>query len=430
MAKIDDQELINYIIEVQFSYIYFQFSKRNIKAVNQSELSPEKDLHPRKKKIKLEIESIERNLNRSQKRKLVSDKSHRKLIQKFPNITETLPVKIEKKCLDLYIPNINLSNLAIKEENLELIHRVLSYLNQPELFKNSKFETAIFLIDDIDSILAGSADLSSLARQEERRLVSQLCDCMDETASRFPKILVFLTTSNISVVDSSLRRPGRFEYEIGISMPDEKIRAKMLTIMTHNFILDQDINLEKIARLTPGYVAGDLLACVREAALISLEHIHFLYICLAPITYPALFTSLGLHASTGTLLVGPPGCGKTMVAKAIAQVDGLNFISVRGPELLNSYVGESERAVRNLFSRAQIAEPCVIFFDEIDSLCPKRSDDSSNNSSSRLVNQLLTEMDGILKRNRVFIIGATNRPGIFKAINIPDIIDSAILRKG
>lgn len=142
---------------------------------------------------------------------------------------------------------------------------------------------------------------------------------------------------------------------------------------------------------------------------------------LAPVRYADQFQSLGINRAQGVLLSGPPGCGKTMLAKAVANESGINFISVKGPELLNMYVGESERAVRQVFQRARNSAPCVIFFDELDALCPKRSDGGEGGSSVRVVNQLLTEMDGLEERKQVFIMGATNRP---------DIIDPAILRPG
>mmetsp|Transcript_35395 Transcript_35395/g.56571 ORF Transcript_35395/g.56571 Transcript_35395/m.56571 type:complete len:282 (-) Transcript_35395:4106-4951(-) len=140
-----------------------------------------------------------------------------------------------------------------------------------------------------------------------------------------------------------------------------------------------------------------------------------------PIKNPKLFSSMGLSVPAGVLLYGPPGCGKTMLAKAIANSSGSNFISIKGPELLNKFVGESERAVRQVFARARTSSPCVVFFDELDSLCPRRGSDGSNGVSERVVNQLLTEMDGLEERKNVFVIAATNRP---------DIIDPAMLRPG
>lgn len=139
-----------------------------------------------------------------------------------------------------------------------------------------------------------------------------------------------------------------------------------------------------------------------------------------PIINPENFKRVGLHAPAGVLLFGPPGCGKTLVAKAVSNESRANFISIKGPELLNKYVGESEKAVRQLFKRARASAPCVIFFDELDSLCPKRGSEN-NSSSERVVNQLLTEMNGLEERGDVFIIAATNRP---------DIIDPAMLRPG
>jgi ribosome biogenesis ATPase len=136
-----------------------------------------------------------------------------------------------------------------------------------------------------------------------------------------------------------------------------------------------------------------------------------------PIRHPEYFQQVGITSSMGVLLYGPPGCGKTLLAKAVANESHCNFLSVKGPELLNKYVGESERAIRTVFSRAQASKPCVIFFDELDALCPSRSNDAESQSASRLVNTLLTEMDGMQSRSQVFVIGATNRPDMIDPVH-------------
>ncbi|VDD93228.1 unnamed protein product [Enterobius vermicularis] len=412
----------------------------------------------------------------------------------------------------------------------------------------------ILLLDEIDAI---APKRESTTREMEKRIVSQLISCLDdlykpfaqrqeqkslecdETDSVFHQLrhvlvieLLFSrakevpdtffmlvifdvgsvgTTSRPDSIESALRRAGRFDKEVALGIPDEKARTAILQIVCRGIRLEEDLNMVKLARLTPGYVGADLKALAREAAMCAvnrvlgtvvnslnkqskksaeevkeevgkmllwlkdtnpveedqlsslfvtfadfenaLEIVHpsakregfatvpdvtwsdigaltevreellwsilarFLY----PIKRPEDFEVIGLNNQPqGVLLCGPPGCGKTLLAKAVANETGMNFISVKGPELLSMYVGESERAVRTVFQRARDSSPCVIFFDEIDALCPKRSSNETS-GSARLVNQLLTEMDGVNSRKQVFLIGATNRP---------DIVDPAILRPG
>ena len=321
------------------------------------------------------------------------------------------------------------------------------------------------------------------------RVIAQLLSSMDNIQNS--DILLIGATSRPEVLDSSLRRAGRFDREISIGIPSERERRAILQVTCRDLKLSDDFDLRMLARITPGYVAADIDALAREAAQEALERIsdtcsesadseawekwtnlnidsdslkdifitfddfkralkrvvpsakregfatvpdvtwksvgalqkirkQLTLSILAPIRHPAQFEKLGLARPSGILLTGPPGCGKTLLAKAIANESGLNFISVKGPELLNMYVGESERAVRSVFSRARSSKPCVIFFDEIDALAPRRTGESQS-GATRVVNQLLTELDGLEERKSVFIIAATNRY---------EIIDPAILRPG
>lgn len=283
---------------------------------------------------------------------------------------------------------------------------------------------------------------------------------------------------------------GRFSREIALPVPDASARAKILQLHTSQMLVAPDVDFNALGKMTPGFVGADLQALAREAGMtavcrivqlhettsllnctleipseteIYVEMNDFLHAAktiqptakregfavapdvtwndvgalsevreelkhnvLEPISHPERFRALGLDVPAGVLFFGPPGCGKTLLAKAIANQSGANFISVKGPELLNMYVGESESRVRQVFARARSSAPCVIFFDELDALCPKRSSgwegsSSGNGVSERVVNQLLTELDGLESRRDVYIIAATNRL---------ELIDDAMLRPG
>ena len=346
-----------------------------------------------------------------------------------------------------------------------------------ELFDEAKMQQpAIIFLDEIDVITPKRENAS---KDMERRIVAQLLTCMDELAGN--AVMVLGATNRVDSLDSALRRAGRFDRELSLGIPDEHARARMLKVMTKDMRTGPDVNFKVLAGQTSGFVGADLTAVAQEAALATLrrvgdgvdpmqptftqeqldpmyvEMVDFeaaipkvqpsakregfttvpdvtwedvgalsklrremeLAIC-APIKNAAVYKTLGLEAPAGCLLFGPPGVGKTLLAKAVANQSGASFISVKGPELLNKYVGESERAVRQVFARAQASSPCIVFFDEIDALCPKRSSDGSS-SSERVVNQLLTELDGMSTRRNVFVVAATNRP---------DIIDPAMLRPG
>lgn len=329
----------------------------------------------------------------------------------------------------------------------------------------------ILFIDEIDSI---TPKRENVQKEMEKRIVSQLISCLDDLAS---SIIVIGSTNRPDSIDPALRRAGRFDREICLGIPDVAARFSILSVVCRSLSLSSDLSLDEVARITPGYVGADLRALAREAANcainrflscntdIALADLDSLKIDLndfkiaitrvqpsakregfavvpnvswedigalasirdelrmavvEPIKNPSLFSAFGLNSPCGVLLWGPPGCGKTLLAKAIANETHSNFISVKGPELLNKFVGESERAVRQVFERARVSAPCIIFFDELDSLCPKRSADSDS-ASTRVVNQLLTELDGLEERKSVYVIAATNRP---------DMIDPAMIRPG
>ncbi|XP_045499556.1 nuclear valosin-containing protein-like [Colias croceus] len=440
-----------------------------------------------------------------------------------------------------------------------------------ELFERAVMEApCILFIDEIDAVCGNRIHAQ---KDMEKRMVAQLLASLDSLSEECATVLVLAATNNPDALDPALRRAGRLEQEITLGIPSLKARKEILSILCKKLSLSEDIDMNVLAQITPGFVGADLQALVNKAstyavkrifreirnmekeqtikaiesikpsedavAIIpngdkeseepvkeaennadtvavqtqpaenpevpepevttenvieatndtitpepvevdpivevmellenntaySFEKVQGLAIrqedfvkalkttkpcsvregivtvpdvtwddvgslsqvrkdlqlaVLAPVKYPELMKKLGLAAPSGVLLCGPPGCGKTLLAKAVANEAGVNFISVKGPELLNMYVGESERAVRTCFRRARNSAPCVIFFDEFDALCPRRSS-QDNNGAARVVNQLLTEMDGIESREGVFVLAASNRP---------DIIDPAVLRPG
>jgi len=346
-----------------------------------------------------------------------------------------------------------------------------------EAQKNSP---AIIFIDEVDAI-APKRDKTQ--GEVERRIVSQLLTLMDGLKGR-AQVIVMAATNRPNSVDTALRRFGRFDREVEIGIPDEAGRLEVIRIHTKNMKLSPDVDLERVAADTHGHVGADLaslcteaaLQCIREKMdLIDLEeetvdaavldsmavsNDHFLHALklsnpsalrekaveipnvtwddvgglesvkkeltetvMYPQLYPQLYRKFGMEPSKGVLFYGPPGCGKTLLAKAIANECQANFISVKGPELLTMWFGESESNVRDLFDKARSAAPCVLFFDELDSIASSRGGNAGDagGAGDRVVNQILTEMDGIEGKKQVFIIGATNRP---------DIIDNAIMRPG
>ncbi|MEW5303782.1 MAG: hypothetical protein WDW36_006440 [Sanguina aurantia] len=339
---------------------------------------------------------------------------------------------------------------------------------------------SIIFIDEIDSI-APKRDKTQ--GEVERRIVSQLLTLMDGLKSR-AHVIVLAATNRPNTIDAALRRFGRFDREIDIGVPDETGRLEVMRIHTKNMKLDEDVQLDAICRDTHGYVGADLAALCTEAALqcirekmdvidledeqidaevlnsmavtqdhfktalsmsnpsalretvvevpnVSWEDIGGLEgvkrelqeLIQYPVEHPEKFEKFGMSPSKGVLFYGPPGCGKTLLAKAIANECQANFISVKGPELLTMWFGESESNVREIFDKARQSAPCVLFFDELDSIAVQRGSSAGDagGAADRVLNQLLTEMDGMNSKKTVFIIGATNRP---------DIIDSALLRPG
>nr|WP_297347141.1 CDC48 family AAA ATPase [uncultured Glaciecola sp.] len=343
---------------------------------------------------------------------------------------------------------------------------------------SSKGPSIIFL-DEIDSI---APRRDKVVGDVEKRIVAQLLALMDGLKGR-GKVIVIAATNLPNALDPALRRPGRFDREISIPIPDREGRREIMEIHSTGMPLDTDVELNVLADITHGFVGADLEALCREAAMSALrrllpeidfsvselpyerlaeltvtmddfraalcevspsairelfvdipdvrwedvgglEHIrHRLVESIEwPIKYPELFTQAGIKPPKGLLLAGPPGVGKTLIAKAVANESGVNVISVKGPALMSRYVGDSEQGVRELFLKARQAAPCIIFLDEVDSVVPARGEGSTDSRvAERVLSQFLTEMDGLEELNGVFVMGATNRV---------DLIDPAMLRPG
>jgi transitional endoplasmic reticulum ATPase len=338
---------------------------------------------------------------------------------------------------------------------------------------------SIIFIDEIDSIAPKREEVLG---EVERRIVAQLLSLMDGMSSR-GKVVVIGATNRINAIDPALRRPGRFDREIEIGVPDRNGRLEILQIHTRGMPLDKDVILEKLADISHGFVGADLQALSKEAAMRALrkvlpeidlssenipsEILRKIIVTMQdfvdvtkemepsamrevfvevpdvkwedigglgdikqelqeavewPLKYRGVFAYTDATPPKGILLYGPPGTGKTLMAKAAANESEANFISIKGPELLSKWVGESEKGVREIFRKARQAAPCIIFFDEIDAIAPIRGGDFGNSHvTERVISQLLTELDGLEVLTNVIVIAATNRP---------DIIDPALLRPG
>lgn len=352
-----------------------------------------------------------------------------------------------------------------------------------EIFeKAEKNSPSIIFIDEIDSIAPKREDVQG---EVERRVVAQLLTLMDGLKAR-GKIIVIGATNRVDAIDPALRRPGRFDREIELRVPDRNGRKEILQIHTRGMPIEGDEKrreeiLNHFADITHGFVGADLSALARESAMktlrrylpeidldkqIPIEILEKMVVTIDdfrnalkdvepsalreilidipkitwqdigglesvkqllketvewPIKNPELFEKLGITPPRGVLLYGPPGTGKTLLAKAIANESQANFISIKGPEVMSKWVGESEKAVREIFKKAKQSAPSIIFLDEIDSIAPRREISSESDVTERVVNQLLTSMDGIESLEGVVVIGATNRP---------DIVDPALLRPG
>ncbi|MEK0336662.1 MAG: CDC48 family AAA ATPase, partial [Nitrosopumilus sp.] len=348
-----------------------------------------------------------------------------------------------------------------------------------EIFKEAREKSpSIIFIDEIDSIAPKREEVTG---EVERRVVSQMLSLMDGLESR-GKVIVIAATNRPNAIDPALRRPGRFDREIEIKVPDKKGRKDILLIHSRNMPLTDDVNIDKLASVSHGYVGADLEYLCKEAAMKCLRRLlpvldlqeeklppetldklivngdDFTKALVEvvpsgmrevfienpdvkwsdvggleevkrelqeavewPMKYPGLYDKLGHKMPRGILLHGPSGTGKTLLAKAVATESEANFVSVRGPELLSKWVGESERGIREIFKRARQSAPCVIFFDEIDSIAPIRGAGGDVQVSERVVSQLLTELDGMENMHGVIVLAATNRA---------DMIDPALLRPG
>ena len=352
-----------------------------------------------------------------------------------------------------------------------------------EIFKEAKEKSpSIIFIDEIDSIAPKREEVTG---EVERRVVSQMLALMDGLEAR-GKVIVISSTNRPNAIDPALRRPGRFDREVEIKVPDKKGRHEILQIHTRNMPLmsegDGTVNIDKISAVSHGYVGADLEYLCKEAAMKCLRRLlpelnmedekigpetldklivnsedftkalrevtpsgmrevfienpdvkweevgglaevkrELMEAVEWPMKYPELYEKLGHKMPRGILLHGPSGTGKTLMAKAVATESEANFVSVRGPELLSKWVGESERGIREIFKRARQSAPCVIFFDEIDSIAPVRGAGGETVVTERVVSQLLTELDGMENMHGVIVLGATNRA---------DMIDPALLRPG
>ena len=348
-----------------------------------------------------------------------------------------------------------------------------------EIFKEAEENApSIIFIDEIDSIAPKRDEVTGEA---ERRIVAQLLSLMDGLNSR-GKVVVIGATNRPNSIDEALRRPGRFDREIEIGIPDRDGRLEILQIHTRGMPLSDDVDLGKLADRTHGYAGADISALCKEAAMAALRRIlpqvdleteeipvdilekisvtkddfkealkdlqpssmrevliekpnvkwedigalesakqELKEAVEWPLKFGKVFEHMNAKPPRGILLYGPPGTGKTMLAKAVATESEANFIAVKGPEFLNKWVGESEKAVRETFRKARQASPCVIFMDEIDSITPQRGTGSDSNVTERVISQMLTELDGLESLNDVVVIAATNRP---------DIMDPALLRPG
>ena len=363
----------------------------------------------------------------------------------------------------------------------EIIHKFYgeSEARLREIFEDAKKHApSIIFLDEIDAI---APKREHVVGDVEKRVVAQLLALMDGLDNR-GHVIVIAATNIPGALDPALRRPGRFDREISIPIPDKNSRLTILEIHSRGMPLSEDVNLDKLAEITHGFVGADLQALCREAAMlclrkaipgmdlgassipyetmmnlkVSMEHffealkeiepsaLREVFVEIPnvrwedvggleavkqqireavewPLKYPDMFKQAKINTPKGILLYGPPGTGKTLIAKAVANETKVNFISVKGPALISKYVGESERGIRDMFKKAKQAAPCIIFFDELDVITPRRGEGSDSHVTERVIGQFLTEMDGIEELKGVLVLAATNRM---------DQIDPALLRAG
>ena len=413
---------------------------------------------------------------------------------KHPEIFEKLGIEAPKGVLLHGPPGTGKTLLAKAVANETNSHFIL--INGPEIMSKfygqseqnlrKKFEEAeenapsIIFFDEVDAIASKREESKG---EVERRVVAQLLGLMDGLKNR-GKVIVIAATNIVNSLDPALRRPGRFDREIEIGVPDKEGRHKILKIHTRNMPLSKNVNLKKLAEITYGFVGADLASLAKESAMVVLrrilpdlnlddkkqtipqkvldklvvnhkdfeEALKFVRPSAMrevlvevpnvkwdeiggleevkqdlkeavewPLLHPERFTNMGIKPPKGILLYGPPGTGKTLLAKAVATESKANFIWIKGPELISKWVGESEKGVRKIFHKARQNAPTIVFFDEMDSMAPRRGASTDSQTTERVVNQILTEMDGINNMKDVVIIAATNRP---------DIMDPALLRPG
>ncbi|MDP6781993.1 MAG: CDC48 family AAA ATPase [Dehalococcoidia bacterium] len=411
---------------------------------------------------------------------------------KYPEVFERLGIEPPKGVLLHGPPGCGKTLIARAVASETLAH--FSHVNGPEvihkfygeseahlrrIFDEAEQQTpSIIFIDEIDAIAPKREEVHG---EVEKRVVAQLLALLDGLRPR-GRVIVIAATNIPHSLDPALRRPGRFDREIGIGIPDKKGRLAILLIHTRGMPLAPDVDLEKLASVTHGFVGADLEALCREAAMHTLRrflpHIDFQQAYIPyeelmgldvdqesfiealkevepsairevftevpevrweevggledakrflreavefPLKHPQLYDYAHLSPARGILLHGEPGTGKTLLAKALATESGMNFISVKGPSLISKWVGESEKGVREVFKKARQAAPCIVFLDELDAIAPRRSGMDSSHVAERVVSQLLTEMDGMEDLKGVTVLGATNRI---------DMVDPALLRPG
>ncbi len=347
-----------------------------------------------------------------------------------------------------------------------------------EIFEEANRSTpSIIFIDELDSIAPKRSEVTG---EVERRVVAQLLSMMDGLKER-GQVVVIGATNRLDAIDPALRRPGRFDREIEIGVPDRNDRVEILQIHVRSMPVDEEVNLGGLADRTHGFVGADINALCKEAGMkslrrylpdlatedeipreiidkmsvtrndfeealkeiepsamrevlieipkvtwsdlggLSMQKQELIESIEWPLKEPERFHKMGIRPPKGVLLYGPPGTGKTMIAQAVANEINANFISVRGPQLLSKWVGDSEKAIREVFRKARQVSPAIIFFDELDSIAPIRGMDEGSRVTERVVNQLLAELDGLETLKDVMVLAATNRP---------DMIDPALLRSG